>query len=78
MDYCGTENLQPMSQFKMADRLTQLPLGVAQPCSVLVFPLQIFYAEKFVVLFYDIKLLLTILLLYITEHSILLRLLVLR
>ncbi len=78
MNYCGTENLQPTSQFKMADRLTELPLGVAQHCSVLVFPLQIFYAENFVILFYEIKLLLTYLLLYITEHSILLRFLVLR
>ncbi len=40
MDHCGTETLQPTSQFKMADRLTQSPLSVAQHCSVLVFPLQ--------------------------------------
>ncbi len=29
MDYCGTEIFQPTSQFKMADRFNQLPLGVA-------------------------------------------------
>ncbi len=52
----------------MANRLTKLPLGVPQSCSVLVFPLQIFYAENF-----ELKLLLTYLLpycFYITEHSI--------
>ncbi len=42
MDHCGTETLQPTSQFKMADRLTQSLLGVAQHCSALGFPLQKF------------------------------------
>ncbi len=33
MDHCGTETLQPTSQFKMADRLTQLPLAcLAEDC----------------------------------------------
>ncbi len=47
MDHFGTDTLQPTSQFKMADRLTQPPLGVAQHCSVLVFPLQKFLCWKF-------------------------------
>ncbi len=45
MDHCGTETLQPASQFKMADRLARLPLDVAQHCSVSVLPLQKFLCE---------------------------------
>ncbi len=40
MDQYGKETPQPTRQFKVADRLTQSPLGVTQQCFVLVFPLQ--------------------------------------
>ncbi len=46
MDHCGVETLQPTSQFKKADGLAQLRLGVAQHCSVLVFRLQKFLCWK--------------------------------
>ncbi len=62
MEYCHTETPHPTNQFKQADRWiklqeTQLPLDVAQHCSILVFPLQKFQCWKFLnVLFYEIKL----------------------
>ncbi len=47
MDHCGTETLQLASQFKMADRVTQSPFGVAQYYSVFLFPLQKLLCWKF-------------------------------
>ncbi len=51
MYHCGTETLLTANQFKMTDRLiklkeAQLPLDVAQHCSVLVFPLHEFLWRK--------------------------------
>ncbi len=64
MGYCDTQTLLLASQFKMSDRRiklkeTQLLLDVAQHCSVFFFPCRNFYAENFVILFYEIKLLFT-------------------
>ncbi len=52
MEHCGSGTPQPANEFKMADwrmklQETQLPLDVAQHCSVLVFPLQKFLCWKF-------------------------------
>ncbi len=57
MHHCGTEILQTASHFKLKE--TQLPLDVAQHCSVLVFSLQTFLWLKLHNFFNKIELLVT-------------------